>query len=112
MCFLVRMTWPEPTILAGRPSWSCISQVIERRNGVLEGLFLVTPRPPVPRDLRVADRIRERMANERGEPIKGTIVHDAASSDPMRRELVDWISPVRGLGTARALDIPNMLGLP
>jgi hypothetical protein len=71
-------------------------------NGV-ETAYLITPRAPVPGDVREVDRVREARED-------GLVVFAAPAQDPDDAALIEWICEGRPLGAAGHMTIPERLG--
>ncbi len=73
--------------------------------GGAEHVWLVTPRAPLPADLRAVDLLRRDV----GGSCEGVVVHETPVLDPDHTALIDWIADGRPLATAALQDIPDLL---
>ena len=70
-----------------------------------EHVWLVTPRAPVPTDLRELDRLRTAV----GVDCEGTVIHDTPILDADDLALIEWITDNRPLAAARLQTVPDLL---
>ena len=68
-------------------------------------VWLVTPRAPVPGDLRELDRLRSAV----GADCEGTLVHDTPIMDADDLALIEWITDNRPLAATRLQAVPDLL---
>lgn len=68
-------------------------------------LWLITPRAPVPSDLRQVDLLRQRL----GIAVRGMVIHETPVLDPDDEALISWIAEDRPLGTAHLQALPTLL---
>lgn len=71
-----------------------------------EQVWLVTPRAPVPADLREVDLLRQGV----GAHCKGVVVHETPVLDRNHQALIEWITDSRPLDTTHLQAIPDLLG--
>jgi hypothetical protein len=71
-----------------------------------EQVWLITPRAPVPADLREVDLLRRRI----GDRSQGVVIHETPVLDPSHQALIDWITDHRPLDTTHLQAVPDLLG--
>lgn len=68
-------------------------------------VWLITPRAPVPADLRQVDLLRRQFAVDSN----GIVVHETPVLDPDDEALISWIVENRSLGTTHLQAVPTLL---
>ncbi|GIG22714.1 hypothetical protein Cch01nite_34380 [Cellulomonas chitinilytica] len=72
--------------------WSLLAE-----RGTQREALLVTPRAPLPADLRTADLLRRRHAGPTGARPRGWVVHPTKDADEERARLMRWLSRHRAV---------------
>ena len=73
--------------------WAVVASV----SGGGRSVFLLTPRPPSPRDLYHLHQIRSNVSLDAGSDLQAALVHASENIDVEQESLLDWIREGRGL---------------